>query len=86
MHEPIGPASQHPLIEFGMTRRAHDEQVGLELRCQFDDIANRMPSDNVSMDSNVAVSCHFARTLQYSMVTTSRGSDFFPDLFDEFWK
>ena len=39
VNEPVGPASEHPLVQLRMACRADNEQVDLQFGCKLDDIA-----------------------------------------------
>src|SRR6266852_6877819 len=60
-----------------------DEQIGLELRGQLDDIPHRMPGQNMGMKLDVAFLCHRACALKDLVEASGRRAGLLSNLLDE---
>src|SRR5437660_9946658 len=50
MHDAVGAAANHAIVERGVAARADDEQVGLEIAREIDDVENGMPDKDVGLE------------------------------------
>jgi hypothetical protein len=85
LNNPIGAAADHSFIKGGMAGGADDKQVGLDLGRKFDDIANRVSSENVGKKLDMALFGHLTRALQDTMEASCRPAGLLSNILDELW-
>src|SRR5262245_58212745 len=83
LHDAVGPAADHALVQCRMTFRADNEQIDLELGREPNDVAHGMARDDVSVKLDVMLLRHGASALQDGVEAARGGSRLFPDFFDE---
>ena len=54
MHDAVGAAANHAVIERGVTAGADHEQIGLEIAREIDDVAHGMPGDDVGLELDLS--------------------------------
>src|SRR5262245_21219666 len=64
LHDAVGPAADHALVQCRMAFRADDEQIDLELGREPNDVAHGMARDDVSVKLDVMLLRHGASALQ----------------------
>src|SRR5262245_45993512 len=60
LHDAVGPAADHALVQCRMAFRADDEQIDLELGREPNDVAHGMARDDVGLKLDVML-CAMAR-------------------------
>src|SRR5712691_2325261 len=84
LHDAIGTAPDHPLVERGMAGRPNDEQVYLELGRELDDVADGMAGQQVGMQLDLLHLRHRPRALQHAVEEARGLARRFADFLDEF--
>src|SRR5262245_42500849 len=83
LHDAVGAAADHALVQCRMAFRADDEQIDLELGREPNDVAHGMARDDVRVKLDVMLLRHGAGALQDGVEAARGGSRLFPDFFDE---
>jgi hypothetical protein len=64
LNHAIGAAADHPLVKRGMAGGADDEEVGADVGRELDDVADRVPGQEVGVKLDVRLLGHVLRALQ----------------------
>lgn len=64
LNHAVGAAADHPLIKRGMAGGADDEEVGPDVGRELDDVADRMPGQEMGVKLDVRLLRHVLRALE----------------------
>ncbi len=84
VNQSIGPAAEHPLIEMRMTGGADHQQIGLEVAGKANDVAHRMPGQEMNAQTHLMLLGQGAGALVRLVETPCRGAGLLPYFLDEF--
>src|ERR1700758_4788689 len=83
LHNPIGAAADQSLVQRRVASRADNEQLGLEVLRQFDDVPYGMSGDDMGLKLDMIFLGLCARPLQNLMKASRCRSGLLTNLFDE---
>ena len=84
LHDSICTAADHSLVERGMACGPDDQQIGLDVGRELDDVPHGVPRQDMGMKLHLALFRHAARALEHPMKIARRRPGSLPNLLYEF--